>query len=164
MANPRSFYSTILHLGSNVGDRESNLSLAIEQIQNLGSISQTSSLFKTAPWGKLDQAYFINQALELKTSIEAIPLLDKLLEIEKTMGRIREEKWGPRLIDIDIIFFDDQIMETEKLHIPHPGMHLRNFVLEPVTEIAADWVHPVFKKSVETLLKESPDEAVVEKI
>ena len=148
-----------LLIGGNMGDRLANLENARAAIQeHVGNILSNSSIYETAAWGMENQAAFLNQALLIDTSFEAIELLENLLKIEKAMGRIRNQPLGPRTIDLDIIFFNDQILDTENLTIPHPHMQKRNFVLTPLNEIAPDYIHPIFKKSINQLLKGCTDQ------
>lgn len=141
-----------------MGDRLANLENAKKAIEkDLGNILYTSSVYETAAWGKEDQPAFLNQALLIETNLKAEDLMNTLLQIEKNMGRIRQEYLGPRTIDLDIIFFNDQIMNTENLTIPHPQMQKRNFVLTPLNEIAPDFIHPVFNRSIAQLLMDCED-------
>jgi 2-amino-4-hydroxy-6-hydroxymethyldihydropteridine diphosphokinase len=150
--------------GTNMGKREQNLETAREWIEaECGKISLVSSLYETAAWGKTEQPAFLNQALEIQTNLNAAQLIRHILKIEKNMGRVREEKYGPRLIDIDIIFFDDEIVATSFLKIPHPEMQNRRFVLVPLNEIVPDFIHPVLKKTVQELLDDCPDPLPVKK-
>jgi 2-amino-4-hydroxy-6-hydroxymethyldihydropteridine diphosphokinase len=150
--------------GTNMGEREQNLETAREWIEaECGKISLVSSLYETAAWGQTEQPAFLNQALEIQTSLNAAQLIRHILKIEKNMGRVREEKYGPRLIDIDIIFFDDEIVATSFLKIPHPEMQNRRFVLVPLNEIIPDFIHPVLKKTVQELLDDCPDPLPVKK-
>lgn len=147
-----------LLIGGNMGDRLANLENAKKAIEkDLGNILYTSSVYETAAWGKEDQPAFLNQALLIETNLKAEDLMNTLLQIEKNMGRIRQEYLGPRTIDLDIIFFNDQIMNTENLTIPHPQMQKRNFVLTPLNEIAPDFIHPVFNRSIAQLLMDCED-------
>ena len=141
-----------LLLGSNLGDSSNYLRIARAEISQIGQIQSTSSIYKTKPWGKTDQPDFLNQGVELKTGLSPHDLLTRILEIELKLGRDRTEKWGPRIIDIDIIFYGNQIIETPKLSIPHPRTHERAFALTPLFEISPNFVHPVFKKTVAELL------------
>jgi len=148
-----------LLIGGNMGDRLANLANAKAAIQeNVGNILSNSSIYETAAWGMEDQAPFLNQALIIDTLFEATKLLENLLRIEQSMGRIRNQPLGPRTIDLDIIFFNDQILDTENLTIPHPHMQKRNFVLTPLNEIAPDYIHPIFKKSINQLLIDCTDQ------
>ena len=151
--------------GGNIGDREQYLANAREQIAlECGNVTKTSSLYETAAWGKTDQPAFLNQALEIQTTLNARQLIRHLLKVEKKMGRIREEKYGERVIDIDIIFFNNEIHNTSFLKIPHPEMQNRRFVLMPLAEIAPDAVHPAFLKTVTELLRDCPDTLEVRKM
>ena len=150
--------------GSNLGDREQYLATARSLInEQCGTIVTASSLYETAAWGKTDQPSFLNQALELETSLNARQLIRRILKAEKIMGRIRNEKYGPRLIDIDILLFNNEKHNYQFLKIPHPEMPNRRFALLPLAEIAADIIHPVLNKTINELLKECKDELPVKK-
>lgn len=150
--------------GGNLGNREENLTIARELItQHCGTIVHASSLYETAAWGKTDQPSFLNQALELQTAFNARQLIRKVLKIEKTMGRTREEKYGPRIIDIDILLFNEEIHDYRLLKLPHPEMQNRKFALLPLAEIAPDVFHPVLRKTIKGLLSECKDELPVKK-
>ncbi len=147
-----------LLLGSNLGDREELLNTAREQIEKwIGTIVKTSLIYETEAWGIEDQPEFLNQALEIETELKPIEVLDKIGIIEKEMGRRRYQKWGTRIIDIDILYFDDVVIETEELTIPHPENPNRKFVLVPMVEIAPDLVHPTLSLSQEELLDRCQD-------
>ncbi|MFN5023140.1 MAG: 2-amino-4-hydroxy-6-hydroxymethyldihydropteridine diphosphokinase [Chitinophagaceae bacterium] len=147
-----------LLIGGNMGDRLANLEMAKLAIhQEIGSILLSSSMYETAAWGKEDQPAFLNQALLIETNLIAHDLMMALLAIEKNMGRIRQEHLGPRTIDLDIIFFNDQIIDSANLTIPHPQMQKRNFVLTPLKEIAPNFIHPILKKSITQLLTDCED-------
>ncbi len=155
-------HKTILHIGSNEGDARANLHRCIELISSLiGKVEQISSIYRTEAWGKLDQNDFLNQAISVKTSLSLNDLLSACQKIENLLKRQRTIKWGPRTIDIDIIFYDDEIIEEEDLIVPHPRMHERNFVLVPLSEIAPQLVHPILKKSVDELKEESEDTQLI---
>lgn len=154
-----------LLLGSNLGEREKYLENALKSItQKVGRVFAISATYETAAWGKTDQPSFLNLAVGIETHLTAFKLLETVLNIESSLGRIRHEKWGARLIDIDIIFYGDEIVnEGDALIIPHPEMHRRKFVLEPLNEIAANFKHPVLKKSVSEILTTLTDSLTVEK-
>ena len=146
-----------LMIGGNLGDRKENLQQAIILIRkSCGPLIKISSLYETAAWGLVDQPSFLNQALEISTSLSAIELLSSILSIEKDMGRTRTEKLGPRLIDIDILFFNDEVHDLPHLKIPHPELQNRRFVLTPLAEIAAQLQHPVLKKISRNCWKSVP--------
>jgi 2-amino-4-hydroxy-6-hydroxymethyldihydropteridine diphosphokinase len=154
-----------LLIGGNEADRPAALATARARIQAAaGPIRRCSSLYETAPWGKTDQADFLNQALQLETALDAPSLLTLLLGIEEQMGRIRLEKYGARIIDIDILFFNDAILRQPGLVIPHPEMANRRFVLAPMEEIAPHYIHPVIGLSVRELLSNCPDPSAVKKL
>lgn len=147
-------HKVYLLLGSNLGDREKNIDNAINELKACGIvISKKSSLYNTAPWGYTEQPDFLNQAIECLTSLEPFELLKEIKKIEIKMGREKTVRYGPRIIDIDIIFYDDLIFKSDELTIPHPLMHERDFVLKPLCEIAPDFVHPELKLSVKNLLE-----------
>ena len=153
-----------LLIGGNVGNRQENLHSANHLLQtSCGEIGLRSHLYETAAWGKTDQPPFLNQALLLLTGLTAQMLLQKILAAESQMGRERAEKYGPRVIDIDILFFNDDIIQKPGLVIPHPEIRNRRFALTPLCEIAPGLVHPVFLKTIEQLLEECPDELEVKK-
>jgi 2-amino-4-hydroxy-6-hydroxymethyldihydropteridine diphosphokinase len=154
-----------LLIGGNMGKREINFSKARGYIEQLcGPVIQSSSLYETAAWGKTDQRSFLNQALEIETELNAEHLIKRVLEIERLMGRERKEKYGPRIIDIDILLFNNEQYDLPFLKIPHPEMQNRRFALAPLVEIAGDLQHPVLKKSIGQLLKECPDKLEVKKL
>ena len=149
MATTKTIY---LHTGSNLGNRLSNLLLANQYIEErIGKIQKASTIHQTLAWGKTDQADFLNQALCVQTCLNPKDLIHCVLDIEHQMGRVRFEKWGSRLIDIDVLLYGNEIIKMSNLIVPHPLMHLRGFVLEPLVEIAADVVHPILKESVQHL-------------
>jgi 2-amino-4-hydroxy-6-hydroxymethyldihydropteridine diphosphokinase len=151
--------------GGNIGNRAGYLKAAEEDIARFcGSILKKSSLYETAAWGKTDQRDFLNQVMLIDTGLFAHELMQKIIGIETNMGRTRSEKYGARIIDIDIIFFNDEVIHEPALIIPHPQMHHRRFVLEPMSEIAPEFVHPVFLKKISTLLKECGDKLNVKRI
>ena len=156
---------TYLLTGGNLGNRLAFLSQAKELLSEYcGVITAASSFYETAAWGNTNQAAFLNQALEITTTLNARQLIRKILKIEKLMGRIRKEKYGPRNIDIDILLYNDEVHEMPFLKIPHPEMQNRRFALLPLAEIAPGLIHPVFKKSIMELLDDCTDGLEVNKI
>lgn len=154
-----------LLIGTNLGDRYLNIKVAVQKIaEKTGEIVKTSSVYETAAWGKTDQPNFFNLALQITTKKNPYELLKVLQSIEKDMGRIRIKKWEERIIDIDILYFADEVIDTPELVIPHPEIKNRRFALEPVVEIAADLIHPVLKKSNQQLLNECQDDLNVRKV
>ena len=154
-----------LLIGGNLGNRLLNLQKAIEAIEEIcGDIIAMSSIYETAAWGNIDQPSFLNQVLVLNTDMQPEELMNHLLIIEEKLGRIRQEKMGPRTIDIDILLIDDVIIQTAALTIPHPSIHLRKFALMPLAEVAASKIHPVIKKTIAELLTDCPDTLAVTKI
>lgn len=145
-------------LGSNLGDRAANLRKAITMIGELpGIVLRQSAVYQTAAWGKTDQPDFFNQVIRLESTLDPEELLTGLLDIERRLGRERLEKWGPRAIDLDILFYHQRVVNLPHLTIPHPQLHLRRFTLVPLAEIAHDKIHPVLHQSVEHLLELCPD-------
>ena len=140
-----------LSLGSNVGDRAANLNMAVERLRSLGEVVVVSSFYETEPVEFEAQPWFLNCAVQLDTEKMPKQLLAGILKLEQQMGRRRIQKKGPRTIDIDILLFGSSVVETKGLTIPHPAMHKRRFVLEPLAEIAPDARHPVFKRTVREL-------------
>jgi 2-amino-4-hydroxy-6-hydroxymethyldihydropteridine diphosphokinase len=145
-----------LSLGSNVGDREANLRETIRHLENVGHVTSVSSLYETEPVEFTDQGWFLNCAVAIDVEKTPMQLLCELLRIEQEMGRERVQKKGPRVIDIDIVLFDEIIVNAPELTIPHPAMHQRRFVLEPLAEIAPEARNPVLKKTVGQLLEDLP--------
>lgn len=150
--------------GGNIGDRKNYLSQAKNEIEKMcGKIIRQSSIYETAAWGKEDQEAFLNQVLKIETGFSAEELLHTILKIEENLGRKRDLKYGPRTIDIDILFFNDEIIDLHGLKVPHPQIQNRRFVLVPLNEIASQKIHPVSKKTVSQLLAECPDPLTVNK-
>jgi 2-amino-4-hydroxy-6-hydroxymethyldihydropteridine diphosphokinase len=151
-------------IGGNIGDRLVNLEIARKSIeQRCGVIQKQSSIFETEAWGYKDQPAFYNQALCLETALSPQDLMDTLLAIEQAMGRERLMPLGPRTIDLDILYYNQTVIETPTLIIPHPRLSERNFVLVPLMEIAPDFVHPILKKTNAALYNASTDLSVVHK-
>lgn len=158
-------YTAYLLIGGNLGDRFNHLQTAIEQIEDqCGDIIAISSIYETAAWGVIAQPSFLNQVVVLNTMLEPADLMNQLLHIEHEMGRVREEKMGPRIIDIDILLIDELNLHLEKLTVPHPSLHMRRFALVPLAEMAASKRHPVFNKTITELLTDCPDTLPVNKI
>lgn len=154
-----------LLLGSNLGDRPQVLAAAREAIaEQAGSITCQSAIYETAPWGITDQPAFLNQVLEITTSLLPEDLLRIILNIEHDLGRVRYERWGARVIDIDILYFGQTVMDSARLTLPHPRIQDRRFVLAPLAEIAPDFIHPVLQKTSSQLLEQCPDTSAVSKI
>ena len=145
-----------LGLGSNLGDKLEYITKAINQISKLKNveIKRTSSMIITKPYGKTDQPDFINCVIELNTDLLPEKLLKKCLYIENQLDRIRDEKWGPRTIDIDMLFYEGEIINTELLVLPHPQLHKREFVLISLNELCPNLIHPILKKKIEDLFVE----------
>lgn len=138
---------------------------AKDQLKNhAGKILIVSSVYETEPWGNQNQNPFLNQVLKIETPLNSYDLLVSILQIEKALGRIRKERWAPRTLDIDILYFNDEIIVTRELKIPHKEMHRRNFVLIPLAEIAPDFRHPVFNITNKDLLKRCEDKLGVKKL
>jgi 2-amino-4-hydroxy-6-hydroxymethyldihydropteridine diphosphokinase len=157
--------TTFLLLGTNQGEQAINLIEAKAKIsRELGLIITASSIYKTAAWGMKNQPDFYNQVIIVKTEYDPVQTLTILQNIENQLGRIRNEKWGPRIIDIDILFFNDLVMDSPTLKLPHPEMQNRMFTLTPLAEVAENFIHPVYLKSIKLLMQECTDQLMVEKI
>lgn len=147
-----------LLIGGNLGDRLVNLQNAIQQIEmHAGKIIASSAIYETAAWGFTEQPPFFNQALQIETSLTATELMHQLLTIEISLGRERLIPLGPRIIDIDIIYYNNEIIQNDIVSIPHPRMEQRNFVLIPLNEIAPNYVHPILHIPTNTLLAQCKD-------
>ena len=147
------FHTAYLALGSNLGDKEANLRRALELLIERGvEIVKTSTFISTEPYGVTDQPQFLNGVCEVRTSMAPLALLHTLLEIEQEMGRVRLRHWGERNIDLDLLLYEDVVMDTPQLKLPHPDMQNRDFVLLPLAEIAPELVHPTLQKTISELV------------
>ncbi len=146
-----------------MGERENFLQNAIVLItEEIGTTQKESKIYESVPWGVENQNNYLNQILEITTDLSADEVLEKVLQIEDKIGRIRNEKWGERIIDIDILFYNDLVVERKGICIPHIHLHKRQFVLIPLNEIATDFMHPKYNKTIGELLKECKDTQKVE--
>ncbi len=157
--------TVFLLLGTNLGNRELFLHEAITHIEQLvAPVTKTSAVYETQSWGKTDQPDYLNQVVMLQTELPAREVLKKILDIELLMGRKREEKWGSRIIDIDILFYGDAVINEPGLIVPHPELHNRRFTLEPLAEMAPEFLHPALNKNILTLKNELKDSLIVKKL
>jgi len=148
-----------------MGDRFKNLAKARQLLGGgTGAIILQSGIYETAAWGKTDQPSFLNQALLLETDLPAEQLLDKIMQVENEMGRTRSEKYGPRTIDIDILFYNRNVIQLPQLIVPHPEIQNRRFALEPLHEMAPAFMHPILHKPIRQLLAECPDTLEVKRL
>lgn len=151
-----------LGLGSNLGNRQENLDVACQRIsESIGVIAAKSSIYETAAWGLTEQNDFLNQVICVSTDYEASEILAMILAAEQFMGRIREVKWGARIIDIDILYYNDAIIKLDNLTVPHPFIQVRRFVLAPLAEVAPDFVHPILQQTNAALLANCADTSEV---
>ena len=147
-------FNAYIGIGSNLGNRTENCIAALEEISNFTIIKSVSSFYETEPLGVEDQPEFINAVAKVSTLLSPLNLLNSLKEVEKQLGRDRTERWGPRVIDLDLLIYEDFVLESQELTIPHKELHKRRFVLEPLSEIEPWLEHPVLKKTMSTILKE----------
>lgn len=158
---------TCLLLGTNLGDYQNNLNKAVFLLnENIGRINEISSVYKTEPWGYKSENWFYNMVLKLETSLDVFSVFEKINEIEKVMGRRAKtgKGYSDRLIDIDILFYDELIVNCPELQVPHKQLHLRKFTLTPLAEICPEFIHPVLNKTIQQLFYECNDEGKVIKI
>jgi 2-amino-4-hydroxy-6-hydroxymethyldihydropteridine diphosphokinase len=157
-------HTAFLLIGGNLGNRAENLAAAQASItKQCGTVVKASAIYETAAWGQEDQPSFLNQALELQTFSNPHALLQCLLVVESALGRVREKRYGPRLIDVDILLFDETIIDSENLNVPHPELQNRRFALTCLADIAPDKLHPLFQKPIWQLLEECADPLAVHK-
>ncbi|MBI2634694.1 2-amino-4-hydroxy-6-hydroxymethyldihydropteridine diphosphokinase [Candidatus Peregrinibacteria bacterium] len=143
--------TVFLGLGTNIGNLRQNLNTALDEISQIARISQKSSIYETEPVGYQEQNNFLNMVIEIETALSPVDLIIRLQEIEHKMGKNREIENGPRIIDLDILMYNNEIIDLPGLKIPHPRLHQRNFVLEPFAEISGNILHPILKKNINTL-------------
>lgn len=157
---------TFIGLGSNKGNKLFYLSEALVKISMIKGVKlvSISSVYETKPFGIAEQNNFLNAAAKLETVLEPMPLLEKLKEIEKELGRISSEKWGPREIDIDLLFYNDLIFSNDFISLPHKGIIYRDFVLQPLCEIEPELVHPELNKKLSVILLEVKEKFIIKKI
>ncbi len=153
-----------LLLGSNLGDRAAYLQQGIQHIESrVGQVVTTSDVYRTQSWGNTDAPDYLNQVILIHTDKTARQVLNEILAIELLLGRKREEKWGSRTLDIDILFYGDQVINEPDLMVPHPHLHNRRFTMEPLAQIAPDLIHPILQKDIRQLKNELTDTLEVKK-
>ena len=159
-------HTAYIGIGSNLGTPDKNCEEAMEKISTNGGIKIVSKslLYQTAPVGHIKQDWFVNSVIKIDTQLSPKELMSFLLNIESEMGRIRKEKWGPRLIDLDLLFYDNLILNQKEITLPHPEIQNRKFVLTPLNEIAENLTHPILKRTIKFLLQELSDDAEVKKL
>lgn len=151
-----------LGLGTNQGDRSVLLAQAVVACEEqIGELVAVSAIYKTAAWGVIDQPDFLNQCIHLKTKLSPFTCLDLALSIEANLGRERKLRWGPRSMDIDLLFYENLVYEDHRLSLPHPYVQERRFVLQPLADIAGELIHPKFLKTIDQLLEECVDDSEV---
>lgn len=158
-------YKAFIGIGSNLGSPQENCEKAIHLLHTSPDIEVVakSSLYESEPVGKTDQSWFVNATVAIHTPLEPEALLNSLLRIETVFGRERREKWGPRIIDLDLLTYEDRVIQSSRLILPHPELAKRRFVLLPLSKIAGDYIHPVENKSIQELLEELPERPWVKK-
>ncbi len=165
MKNYTELHIVYISLGSNQNNPKLQIQKANEVIEDLiGKIKMASDLYETKAWGHSDQPNFMNQVIKVETNLPPILLMRKLLKIEKELGRIRKEKWGPRIIDLDLLFYDDLILNSKLLKLPHPRLHERKFVLVPLLELNPFYFHPIFRQTIRELLGWCQDDLEVKRL
>jgi 2-amino-4-hydroxy-6-hydroxymethyldihydropteridine diphosphokinase len=158
-------FNVILGLGSNMGDRKSNLELANRSINDsIGKIQVYSNIYETEAWGVENQENYYNQIVQIKTDFFPFKVLEKTLALERQLGRVRTQKWEARLIDIDILFFENYIFSSDNLIIPHKYVQERNFILEPLKEMNPNFIHPKFRKTILALSEACTDKNWIKKL
>lgn len=153
-------HTVYIALGTNLGDRLANLRAAVAAMPPEVTLLAESHVYETPPWGYEDQPPFLNMVVKAETTLEPEPLLKYLKQVEAELGREQNFRWGPRLIDLDILFYDDLFLDTPPLVIPHPRLHERAFVLVPLADVAPELVHPVLQKSIKDILSELEMEGI----
>lgn len=150
-------HSVYLSIGSNLGDRKTNVRKALEKLSEFCRVADCSKPYRMKPYGVLDQPDFLNLAARIETDLTPPSLLLRLQEVEAAVGRVRTGRWRERIIDLDILFYDDLVMFSPDLIIPHPDLHNRYFVLKPMMDIAPDYVHPVMKMTITEIYSDLMD-------
>ena len=154
-------HTVYIALGTNLGERLENLRAAIAALTQKATLLAESHIYETPPWGYEDQPDFLNMVVKVETNLEPEGLLNYLKQIEAKLGREKSVRWGPRLIDLDILFYDELIIDTPPLIIPHPHLHERAFVLVPLADIAPGFTHPIFRRSIKELLAEIDADEII---
>lgn len=151
-------HKVFLGLGANVGDKKANIKKAIELLKEKIANIAVASIYETKPWGYKEQDNFLNTAIKGNTRLSPSELFKFVKDIEKKLGRIKRFKWGPREIDIDVLFYNDKIYKDHNLEIPHSRLHERDFVLKPLMNLEPEFIHPIFKRTIKQLHSELPKE------